>query len=129
LGMRRGFTFIEVVISLALVSFLAAGLARMLILAVAVTGRADRTSALTALAVEKLEVLKTLPAEDESLAEGDHEDVVQSGACPGPFRRSWRVETLEDGAKKIELVVSAPGAPPKTFRAVLFLAPELGFRP
>jgi len=117
------------VISLALVSFLAAGLARMLIQAAAAAGRADRTSALTALAVEKLEVLKTLSVEDESLAKGDHEDIARSGACPGPFRRTWRVESLEDGAKKIELAVFAPGAPPKTFRTVLFLSPELGFRP
>jgi prepilin-type N-terminal cleavage/methylation domain-containing protein len=127
--LRKGFTFVEVLVSLALVSFLAAGLAGMIVQAVTAKGRADQNFAMTALAVDKLESFKALPLEDESLKEGAYQDVGQAGICPVRFHRTWNIEDLEDGSKRIELSVAPDRASTKTFRAVLFLSPELGFRP
>ena len=129
MALRKGFTFIEVMISLALVSFLATGLARMIIQALTAKGRADRNFALTALAADKIELLKTLPIEDESLSEGEYEEVVKSGTCPARFRRTWNIADLEVGSKRIEIAVTLDPPTIKTFRTVLFLSPELGFRP
>lgn len=127
--MRKGFTFIEVLISLALVSFLGAGLAGMMIQSLAAKARADGKSAMTALAVEKLEILRSLPPDDDALREGRREEIVSSGTSPLRFRRTWTVEDADGGMKRVEITVAPEGISAKTFRAVLYLSPELGFRP
>jgi len=126
---KRGFTFIEVLVSLALVSFLGAGLAGMMIQSLASKGRADRTAAMTALAIEKLELLKSLRPDDEALSEGRVEEVARCGTSPLSYRRAWTVEDAGAGTKRVEIVVFPEGIPAKPLRAVLYLSPALGFRP
>jgi prepilin-type N-terminal cleavage/methylation domain-containing protein len=126
---RRGFTFIEVLVGLALVSFLGAGLAGMMVQALAAKGRADRTAAMTALAVEKLELLKSLPAGDDALSAGRHEDASPCGISPLSFRRMWTVVDAAAGMKRVEIVVAPQAVPAKPFTAVLLISPALGFEP
>lgn len=128
---RRGFTFIEVLVSLAIVAFLSAGLAEMVIQALAAKARADRVAAMTALAIEKLERLASLPPDEDALTEGRHEEVARAGSSPLAYLRAWTVESEESGMKRVEITVSPrdPGLRAKPVRAVLLLSSALGFGP
>ncbi|MBN2205769.1 MAG: type II secretion system protein [Candidatus Aminicenantes bacterium] len=129
--MRRGFTFIEVLVSLAIVAFLSAGLAEMVIQALAAKARADRVAAMTALAVEKLELLKTLPPDDDALKEGRYEETARTGTSPLPYRLAWSIEDGGQGTLRIEISVAPEpaGIRAKPVRAVLYLSGALGFQP
>jgi prepilin-type N-terminal cleavage/methylation domain-containing protein len=126
---KRGFTFIEVLVGLALVSFLGAGLAGMVTQALAAKARADRTEAMTALAVEKLEGFKSLDLDDDALVEGRYEDVARCGLSRLAFRRVWTVEDAGNGMKRVTIEVTPESSPAPPVRAALYLSPALGFQP
>jgi prepilin-type N-terminal cleavage/methylation domain-containing protein len=124
---QSGFTLIEVLVAMALVSFLLAGMGELLLHSLQAKRKTDTRLELTALLSAKLENLKTLPFDDTELQAGSHRLDIASVARLGEVREEWQIESLSLSAKKIDLQIIAGQKQDRAVRAVLLLSGHLGF--
>lgn len=122
---QNGFSFIEVLIALAIISFLLAGTAELLIRSSALTRRADINLNMTSLICSKLESLKSLPYESTELQANSYGEIIE-GPSQQTFRREWTIEDISADMKKIGVTVYPENHPEKTFWIGLLLSRDLG---
>ena len=103
---NRGFTLVEVLVALALLTVGLLAAARVLTASAATNGTARMTTQATTLAMEKMEQLRALSIDDPALQPSAPE------ALAGTFVRSWSVTPLPsypDHGVAIRVVVTATG--------------------
>ena len=122
---QNGFSFIEVLIALAIISFLLAGTAELLIRSSALKRRADINLKMTTLVSSKLESLKSLPYESTELQANSYSEIIE-GPSQQTFRREWTIEDISADMKKIGVTVYPENHPEKTFWIGLLLSRDLG---
>ncbi len=125
-GKRRGFSFIEVLLAMALISFLLSGTAELVIRSISLKKKAEVNLQMVALVSSKLECLKSLPYESGELQAASYNEILE-GRFPEVYLREWMIEDISSNMKRIELTVYPENHPEKTLRISLFLSRELGF--
>jgi len=125
-GKRGGFSFIEVLLAMALISFLLSGTAELVIRSISLKKKAEINLQLAALVSSKLECLKSLPYESAELQAASYNEILE-GRFPEVYLREWMIEDISSNMKRIELTVYPENHPEKTLRISLFLSRELGF--
>ncbi len=122
-----GFSLIEVLLTMAFLSFLLAGTAELALHSVrskAVTdGYFRRTGILTA----KLEGLKALTFDGDGLRAGEYREDIDSSPPEPAALAEWRIDDRGSGAKWIDFRITLPGRPGRNLRAVLVVSKFLGF--
>ena len=123
----KGFSLIELLISMALIFFLLTGMAQLIILSCAAKKKAEFHLTAASLACSKLEYLKSLPFESPELEQGRHEESVKDSLSAQVFSREWRVQDLAEDMKKIVLRISSPNNRKKEAAFVLLINRRLEF--
>jgi len=124
---KRGFTLIEAVLSLAVISILILGTGEILVHALTVKKSVDEQLEACSLAAAKLEQMKSVPFESTELAAGEGSDELRGGSVAAVFSREWRVETVAAGLKRVEVSTFSRSRPGRRVRLVLYLVKELEF--
>ena len=125
-GNRRGFGFLEVLLAMALISFLLAGTAELVIRSISLKKKAEVNLQLTALVLSKLESLKSQPYYSDALQAASYSETL-GGPFPGVYLEEWTIEDVSLNMKRIGLMIYPENHPEKTLRISLFLSKELGF--
>ncbi len=124
---ERGFTLIELLVALTIVAVLVSGAAELISLSLMLKRKADAHAAAARLITEKLEGLRALPYDDESLRAGSNREIVPAAAGEGAYVREWQIDDLSADTKRIGVHVGKDG---RTIgRAVLLVSRTLGFGP
>ena len=123
----RGFTLIEILVSLTLVAILVTGAAELISLSLLLKRKADAHAGAARLIAEKLEGLRALPFDDDGLRAGANIETVAATAGEGAFVREWVIDDLSAGTKRIGVHVKRDGW--TIARAVLIVSRDLGFGP
>jgi prepilin-type N-terminal cleavage/methylation domain-containing protein len=123
---HRGFSFVEVLLAMALISFLLAGTAELVIRSISLKKKAEVNLQLAGLVSSKLECLKSMPYESSELQAASYNEILRS-PFPEVYLREWTIEDISTNLKRIGLTVYPENHPEKTLRISLFLSKELGF--
>jgi prepilin-type N-terminal cleavage/methylation domain-containing protein len=123
----RGFSLIELLISSSLILFLIAGTAQLLIISLVAKRTADSHFTAVRRASSRLEELKSLAFDDESLNAGSHEEEIADPASSDKFTIHWRVEDIDENLKKIVLAIHPQEKPQRRTAFCLLLCRELEF--
>lgn len=123
----RGFTLIEVLVSLTLVAILVSGAAELISLSLLLKRKADAHAAAARLVAEKLEGLRALPFDDDRLQAGANTETVAAAAGEGAYVREWVIDDLSADTKRIGVHVRSDNR--TIARAVLLVSRDLGFKP
>lgn len=95
---QHGFTLIEVLVAMSLMSIVVAGLAALNISTIGADTRSSRSSTATALARDKLETLRSLPRTSAEWANGVETGLNSDGTVgSGLFRREWTIQSPYNG--------------------------------
>jgi prepilin-type N-terminal cleavage/methylation domain-containing protein len=122
----RGFTLIEVLLAMALVSFILLGTAELLVRAQQLSREADARIWMTDILAATFEGLKSRPFDGPDLDPGDvRTSLDRAGQKRIVLER--RVEAVSADMKRIELVLYADEAQQRGIRAVLYVSRFLGF--
>lgn len=124
---RAGYSLMEVLWVMALVAFLLAGMADLILGAIRAGRKSEETARKAALLGETLEGLKARPFGDPSLAEGDY---AASGLLfPGgrTVRTAWHIGAAAGGLKKVELRLFLEGEEDRALRSALLISQELRY--
>ena len=124
---KKGFSLIELLISMALIFFLLAGMAQLIILSCAAKKKAEFHLTAASLACAKLEYLKSLPFESPELEAGHHEESVKDSLSEEVLLREWKVLDLTKDMKKIILRISSPNSWNRQAAFVLLINRTLEF--
>jgi|WetSurMetagenome_2_1015567.scaffolds.fasta_scaffold79672_2 prepilin-type N-terminal cleavage/methylation domain-containing protein len=123
----RGFTLIETLIALALVSFLVAGTAELIGLALLTKRKAEAHIEATRIFQNRLERLRALPFDHPDLEPGEHREPIEPENGAGNFTCEWMIEELPRELKRIAITVSGPAG--TSAEAALLISAKLGFGP
>ena len=126
---ERGFSFIELLVSMAITISLIAGTAEMISLSLFLKRKADIHTEFIRCLSEKLESLKAAPFTHPDLDAGEHQESFKPAESTGTVIREWQVTDLPGGVKRIEIKVSVRGAGRPEARALLLISQKLGFTP
>ncbi len=124
---KKGFSLIELLISMSLIFFLLTGMAQLIIFSCAAKKKADFHLTAASLACSKLEHLKSLPFESPELEQGRHAESVKDSLSAEVLLREWRVLDLAEDMKKIVLKISSPNNRNKEAAFVLLINRKLEF--
>lgn len=124
---RPGYSLIEVLWIMGLVSFLLAGMGEILLHSFRAARSANETAKKTALLTAALEDLKTKPFGSADLAPGEY--VLTAGQGPGgkDVHSEWTIEQSAPGLKKVEYRLYFGGESDRAIRATLLMSEALGF--
>lgn len=113
-GGEGGFGFVEALIALALLSFVSLGIAQMIVTGVYVSEASEDLTSVTALAAERMEILKGTPYADLAPGGSTTADVAGyfdtldlDGDGTAEFTRRWRVTNLGD-LMQLDVLVLGP---------------------
>jgi len=124
---KKGFSLVELLISMALIFFLLTGMAQLIIHSCSAKKKAEFHLTAASLACSKLEYLKSLPFESPELEQGPHVESVKDSLSEEVFLREWKVLDLDEDMKKIVLRISAPNNRTKEAAFVLLINRKLEF--
>jgi len=126
---ERGFSFIELLVCLAITIVFIAGTAEMISLSLFLKRKADIHAEFIRSLSEKLENLKAAPFTHPDLDAGDHRESFKPEGSTGTVIREWLVTDLPGGIKRVEIKISALCAGRPEARAQLLISQRLGFGP
>lgn len=126
---RAGFSLIEILVAMAVALVMITGTAELLIFAARSAKRMDIRSAAADILAARLEILKSLPPEDEARTPGKHETLETSVRGCGDFIVEWTVDRISPECTAVIVEVAASAVPAVRIRAPLHLLEDLGFRP
>jgi type II secretory pathway pseudopilin PulG len=124
---RPGYSLIEVLWIMGLVSFLLAGMGEILLRSFQAARSADDTVKKTALLAAALESLKTKSFGSADLSPGEYAKTVEPVAGGKETRSEWRIEQTAPGLKKVEYGLYFGGESDRAIRAALLISEALGF--
>jgi len=124
---KQGFSLVELLISLCLLTFLITATAQVIIHSLFVQRRVEINLKIAELASLKLEYLKSLSFESDELKEGHRSELLKGDGSKERFIRAWGIQDISSSMKRIEIEVFSKSYPQKKVRLVLFISRELGF--
>lgn len=123
----RGFSLIELLISSLLILILITGVAQLLVFSLSAKRTADSHFVAVRWASSRLEELKALPFDDESLKAGTSKEWASDPAGPEVFTIFRRVEDTDENLKRVVLAIYPRGQPQRRTAFCLLLCRELDF--
>lgn len=126
---KRGYSLIEVLVSMALVLFLLVGTAELITLSIWAKRKGDVTAGLSRSFCGRVESLKSLAFGPEGLQAGDYAETVRDEAGGGLFLHEWTVEDFGERSKRVRLTVTPAGRPEARASLTLWISKDLGFAP
>lgn len=120
-----GITFIELIISFALMTLLIIGMTELMVYALTVHDKARFHIKSLALAEAKLEHLKSLPFDHVELEEQTGRELFPEKE--GGYLLLWTVEDEAEGLKRIDAVCSASSSSRRKTKVSVYISKELGF--
>ena len=124
---KKGFTLIEFLMSLSIVTFLLLGTAQSIVFSL----KADRRSSIkiwaTELALAKIEELKSISFDNPKMNNGKYSDTVEVNHTKEVYQRKWTISDLSGIGKKIEIECRAINEDTILIKFVFFTSEELGF--
>ncbi len=124
---NRGFTLVEFLVSLTLVTLLLTGTVQLTIYSLLVKRNADLNLKITEQASSLFEHFKSFPYESDELKEGLVAETIKEEDSFETFIRKWKIEEISPHLKEIELEVTSEKYSQKKIRLVLYISRELGF--
>lgn len=124
---KKGFTLIEFLVSLTIVTFLLLGTAQSIVFSL----KADRRSSIkiwaTELTLAKIEELKSISFDNPQMNNGKYSDTVEVNHTKEVYQRKWTISDLSGIGKKIEIESRAFNEDTILIKFVFFISEELGF--
>lgn len=124
---NQGFTLVEFLVSLTLVTFLLTGTVQLTIYSLLVKRNAELNFKIAEHASSLFEHFKSLPYESEELKEGLVAETIKEEGSFETFIRKWKIAEISPHLKEIELEVTSEKYSQKKIRLVLYISRELGF--
>ena len=124
---RPGYSLIEVLWIMGLVSFLLAGMGEILFRSFQAERSADETTKKTALLSAALEGLKTKSFGSTDLAPGEYAGIAETAPGGKEIRSEWKIDQPAPGLKKVECGLYFQGESGRAIRAALLISEALGF--
>jgi len=124
---RRGYSLIEVLWVMALVSFLLAGMADLILGAIRAGRKSEETARKAALLGAALEGFKSLPYGNAALAEGDYEAAALLFPGGRSVRTAWHISAGAERLKRIDFRLFLEGEEENAIRSALLISEALGF--
>ncbi len=124
---KQGFGLIEVLVSAALLLFIIAGVAQLLVVSLSAKTGADFAFAAARRATVTLEQDKSRPFDAPELQPGTSSPAVDDTVFPARLAATRRVEAVNAAMKRITVVISNKYSPRKKQTYCLMLCRELGF--
>jgi len=122
----RGFSLIDLLVSVTLTFFLIMAMAQLMGHAILVKRKTDCAVRAAELACHKIEHLRTDALTDE-IPESSQSEKIRDERVNHTFLRKWSVHTAPFESKQIQLECFAINYPRKKTRITLILSTELGF--
>ena len=124
---KKGFGFIECLVSFSIVTFLILGTSQLLLQSLIVQKRSNCSTAGAQLTISKLEYFKSLPFYSFELSEGSQAENIKEKNSQAIFQMKWRIQDISQSLKKIEFECFSEACSEKKIHLVLFISRELGF--
>jgi len=124
---RNGFSLLEFLISLSILTILITATAQLIIHSFFVKRRAEINLKIAELGSFKLEYFKSLPYESDELKEGHHIESIKEEGSQESFRRGWKIQDISSSLKRVEIEIFSESNIQKKARLVLYLSRELDF--
>ena len=124
---RPGYSLIEVLWIMALVSFLLAGMGEILLRSFQAARSAEETAKKTAFLTAALEGLKTKSFASADLAPGEYGQTSELTPGGKEMHSEWKIEQPAPGLKKVEYGLYLLGDSGRAIRAALLISEALGF--
>jgi len=126
---ERGFSLIEVLVSMALALLLLVGTAELVTLSIWAKRKGDTTAALAQGLSARVDGLRSLASSPGGLLLGNHSETVRDGAGRGLYLHEWTVEEAGPRMLRLRVRVSPAGRPGAAASIILYISKDLGFRP
>ncbi len=126
---QRGFSLIEILISMALVLLLLVGTAELITMSIWAKRKGDVTAGLVRSFCSRAESLKSLAFGPQGLPAGDYAETARDEGGRGLFLHEWTVEDAGERSQRVRLRVTPAGHPESAASLTLWISKGLGFRP
>jgi prepilin-type N-terminal cleavage/methylation domain-containing protein len=124
---QRGFSLLEVLLAMALVSFLLAGTGELVLRSIQCKKKADGRLSMTGLLSSRLEIMKALPFESADFAAGSYSAETDGETQEVAARAEWQIEDISPNIKKIKYRIFIEGKQNRAVQAFLLVSRHLGF--
>lgn len=124
---REGFSLIELLCALALVTIFILGTAQLIIYSLTLQSSTNQRLRMVTLAQAKLEYLKSLPFESELLEKGEKEEVITEPGSSKSYVLKCNIFDENEDLKRVEIECWASLQPQRKTRLMLYLSRHLGF--
>ena len=124
---RAGYSLIEVLWVMAIVSFLLAGMGELILRSFQAARTAEETSRKAALLSAALEGLKARPFKDAGLAAGEYGEAGELFPGGRAVRSEWLIGEPAAGLRKNEFRLFFQGQNDRAIRSALLISEALGF--
>jgi prepilin-type N-terminal cleavage/methylation domain-containing protein len=124
---QKGFSMIELLISLSISSILILGTAQLTLHSIHLKRKSDCLVRAAELASATLERFKSLPYDSMELEDAEFEETFKDERLDHVFIRGWTIEGVSPGMKRIKVDCFAKNHPRKRMHVALYLSKELGF--
>ena len=122
----RGFSLIDLLVSMTITSFLIMGMAQLMCHAILVKRKSDCSVRAAELACLKIEHLRTA-ALNGDVPETSQPEELKDDRVNHTFLRKWDIHEVSPEVKKIKMECFALNYPRKMTRIMLILSTDLGF--
>jgi Tfp pilus assembly protein PilV len=122
----RGFSMIDLLVSMATTSLLILGMAQLMCHAILVKRKTDCAVRAVELASQKIEHLRAAAWSDD-VQDTSQSEELEDARVNHTFYRKWKIQEVSSDTKKIEMECFAINYPRKIARFMLILSTELGF--
>ncbi len=126
---KSGFGLIEILVSMALAFILVTGTAELITYSLWAKKKGDLTSGLAQAASARLEALKALPFDSETLRPASGSVEFTDSLSRERILQTWTIEEAGEEMKRIVLVTRPLDNIRSGLKLVLYLSKNLGFRP
>ncbi|MFO7980558.1 MAG: prepilin-type N-terminal cleavage/methylation domain-containing protein [Candidatus Aminicenantes bacterium] len=123
---QKGFTLIEVMISLSIFAVLILGTSQLMIHSLIVQDRCQNRLVSLELAANKIETLKSLSFDHSELKKESQEEIIKTGTKK-EFLLKTSIQDISPGIKRIIVSCSAANKNEKEITFAVYISREIGF--
>jgi prepilin-type N-terminal cleavage/methylation domain-containing protein len=123
---NKGFSLIEILLSMAIISCVITGTAELIIHSLYGKKKAEVNLKISALLTSKIESLRCRPFESPDLQSASFFEEVYEKDIGETFRIEWKIEDISPGLKRIILEIIPKSIPQKKAVVAIFLSRDLG---
>ncbi len=124
---QKGFTLIEVLISLFIFSLLILGTSQLIIYSILAQDRCQNRLSSLSIASNQIEKLKSLDFDHPKLKEGSWEEETETGENKNKFLLKVEIKNISPSLKKLVVQCSPQNQHDKKVALAVYISKEMGF--